>query len=254
MVGNQVKEKLARGEVPLGTMVFEFSSSGIARLAAWAGAEFVIFDQEHTGWDTDTIRALVASARGSGIVPFVRVPAAQYHLLARPLDVGAMGVMVPMVESEEQARLMVWSTKYPPLGRRGVGILHRDELEEGPLANTLERLNRDVMLLAQIETSAGLEHADAIAAVEGIDVLWIGHYDLTASLGIPGQFDHRLFQDAVDSLLETCRRHGKPLGILATSVDEARAWLDRGFGILGYGGDIWLYAEALKAGLDALRQ
>jgi 2-keto-3-deoxy-L-rhamnonate aldolase RhmA len=253
MVGNPVKEKLARGEVPLGTMVFEFSSSGVARLAAWAGAEYVLFDQEHTGWGTDTIRALIATARGSNIVPFVRVPAAQYHLMARPLDVGAMGVMVPMVESEEQARLMVWSTKYPPVGRRGVGILHKDELEHGPLSATLDRLNSEIMLIAQIETAAGLENAEAIAAVEGIDCLWIGHFDLTASLGIPGQFEHRLFQDAVDRLLEICRRHGKALGILATSVGEAQAWLDRGFGILAYGGDIWLYAESLKAGLDALR-
>jgi 2-dehydro-3-deoxyglucarate aldolase/4-hydroxy-2-oxoheptanedioate aldolase len=145
------------------------------------------------------------------------------------------------------------STKYPPLGRRGVGILHRDELEEGPLAGTLDRLNRDILLYAQIETAAGLEHAEAIAAVDGIDVLWIGHYDLTASLGIPGDFEHRLFQEAVDRLLEVCARHGKPLGILATSVGEARAWLERGFGILAYGGDLWLYAESLKAGLAELR-
>jgi 2-dehydro-3-deoxyglucarate aldolase/4-hydroxy-2-oxoheptanedioate aldolase len=253
MIGNPVKEKLARGEVPLGTMVFEFSSSGVARLAAWAGAEFVIFDQEHTGWDLDTIRALIATARGSDTVPCVRVPAAQYHLLARPLDVGAMGVMVPMVESEQQARLIVDSTKYPPLGRRGVGILHRDELEEGPLAGTLDRLNRDILLYAQIETAAGLEHAEAIAAVDGIDVLWIGHYDLPASLGIPGDFEHRLFQEAGGRLREVCARHGKPLGILATSVGEARAWLERGFGILAYGGDLWLYAESLKAGLAELR-
>jgi 2-dehydro-3-deoxyglucarate aldolase/4-hydroxy-2-oxoheptanedioate aldolase len=253
MIGNPVKDKVARGEVPLGTMVFEFSSSGLARLAAWAGAEFVIFDQEHTGWGTDTIRGLIATARGSDIVPFVRVPAAQYHLLARPLDVGAMGVMVPMVESEEQARLMVWSTKYPPVGRRGVGILHKDELEEGPLSGTLERLNREIMLIAQIETASGLENAEAIAGVDGIDCLWIGHFDLTASLGIPGQFEHEAFQGAVDRLLEICRSHGKPLGILATSVEEARAWLERGFGIVAYGGDLWLYAESLKAGLDELR-
>jgi 2-dehydro-3-deoxyglucarate aldolase/4-hydroxy-2-oxoheptanedioate aldolase len=164
-----------------------------------------------------------------------------------------MGIMVPMVESEEQARVMVSSTKYPPLGRRGVGILHRDELDEGPLSNTLERLNREIVLLAQIETAAGLENADAIAAVEGIDVLWIGHFDLTASLGIPGDFEHRLFQDAVDRLLEVCRSRGKPLGIMAGSLAEARAWLDRGFGILAYGGDLWLYAESLKSGLEALR-
>src|SRR5438128_6089924 len=98
MQSNPVKAKLRKDVPTFGTMVFEFASTGIARIAAAAGAEFVIFDMEHTGWSMDTIRTLLATARGTDIVPMVRVAAMEYHFLARVLDLGAMGVMVPMVE------------------------------------------------------------------------------------------------------------------------------------------------------------
>src|SRR5689334_12895998 len=116
---NEVKRALKAGGVALGTMVMEFSSTGVARLAAEAGCDFVMFDMEHTGWGVETVRTLIATARGADVVPMVRVPATQYHFLARVLDVGAMGVMVPMVESLEQARQIVHYCKYPPEGRRG---------------------------------------------------------------------------------------------------------------------------------------
>src|SRR5215203_5402676 len=111
---NSAKRKLLDGDVSLGTMVFEFPTTGIGRIAAEAGAEFVIYDMEHTGWSIETIRGLIATSRAANLVPMVRIPATQYHLIARPLDVGAMGLMVPMVESAEQAQVIVDSAKYPP--------------------------------------------------------------------------------------------------------------------------------------------
>jgi 2-keto-3-deoxy-L-rhamnonate aldolase RhmA len=250
---NPVKRRLAEGGVALGTMVFEFATTGIARLAAGAGAEFVIFDQEHTGASLETVRMFCATARACDLVPLVRVPATEYHLLAGALDVGPMGLMVPMVESDEQARRIVASAKYPPVGRRGVGILYRDDWVEGSVATTMERVNRELLLIAQIETAAGLEHAEAIAAVDGIDVLWIGHFDLTASLGIPGQFEHADYLAAVDRLVEVSRSAGKALGIMAGSLDDGLWALERGFRAVAYGGDLWLYQEALRSGLERLR-
>src|SRR5207253_6820641 len=184
-------------------------------------------------------------ARACDLVPLVRVPSTQYHLLAGALDVGPMGLMVPMVESPEQAQLIVESTKYPPVGRRGVGILYRDDWVEGNVATTMESVNRELLLIAQVETAAGVEHAEEIGAVDGIDVLWIGHYDLTASLGIPGQFEHGDYLGAVERVLEAAGRTGKALGIMAGSMDDARWALERGFRALAYGGDLWLYQEAL---------
>jgi 2-dehydro-3-deoxyglucarate aldolase/4-hydroxy-2-oxoheptanedioate aldolase len=251
---NPVKRKLAAGDVSLGTMVFEFATTGIARLAAASGAEFVLLDQEHTGASLETVRMFAATARACDVVPLVRVPATEYHLLAGALDVGPMGVMVPMVESAEQARKIVASAKYPPVGRRGVGILYRDDWVEGSVAATMERVNQELLLIAQVETAAGVEHADEIAAVEGIDVLWIGHYDLTTSLGIPGQFEHESYLSAVDRLLDVSRRSGKALGIMAGTVDDGVWALERGFRAVAYGGDLWLYQEALRSGLARLAE
>jgi 2-keto-3-deoxy-L-rhamnonate aldolase RhmA len=233
-------------------MVLEFGTTGIARAAAACGAQFVLFDQEHTGWSTETVRMLVAAGRAWSIVPLVRVPAVRYDLISRVLDVGALGIMAPMVESEAQARVLVESVKYPPLGRRGVGIMQRDELEPGGLAPTLEKSNRETLVIAQIESVAGLDEAEAIAAVDGIDVLWVGHNDLTTSLGVPGQFDHPSYVNAVDRLLAIATAHGKAVGDVVSSVDAGRAALARGFRIIAYGGDLQLYEDALRVGLASL--
>src|SRR5215211_6337066 len=125
---NLVKQTLAAGGVSIGTMVFEFNTPGIGRIAAAAGAEFIVYDLEHTGWSIETIRMLMATTRAAEIVPMVRVPATQYHLISGPLDAGAMGIMVPMVETAEQARQIVQSAKYPPQGKRGCafGVAHDD--------------------------------------------------------------------------------------------------------------------------------
>jgi 2-keto-3-deoxy-L-rhamnonate aldolase RhmA len=251
---NWVKRALAAGDRSLGTMVFEFPTIGIGRIAATAGAEFVIYDMEHTGWSIETIRGLMASSRAADLVPMVRIPATEYHLISRPLDVGAMGLMVPMVESAEQARVIVDSAKYPPLGRRGAafGMAH-DDYSGGDIIEKMESANDEVLLIAQIETAQGVDNLDAIAAVDGIDVLWIGHFDLTNSLGIPGQFSHPTYLEAVERVLEACHRHGKAPGIMAGAVADGQALLQQGFRAMAYSGDHWIYQLALRQGLDALR-
>ena len=252
---NEVKRTLGAGGVALGTMVFEFNTPGIARLAAAAGAEFVVFDQEHTGWSVETIRSLMATARAADLVPLVRVPATQYHLLSRPLDVGASGLMVPMVESEEQARLIVRSAKYPPQGGRGAafGIAH-DDYEAGDAVAKMRSANEETLIIAQIETAAGVENVERIAAVEGIDVLWVGHNDVTNSMGIAGKFTHPDYLRAIGRFVAACRRHGKAPGFMATSVENARVLLAQGVRCLAYWGDLWLYSQALGQGLAAIRE
>ncbi|MBV8677832.1 MAG: aldolase [Planctomycetaceae bacterium] len=251
---NRVKRRLAEGGVSIGTFLLEFNTTGIARIAAAAGAEFTIVDMEHSGWGIETIRMLLATARGTEMVPLVRVPATEYHFIARVLDMGAMGIMVPMVEGEEQARRVVQSAKYPPAGRRGAafGVAHDDYLG-GDMAAKIRVANDEVLLIAQVETARGLENVEAIAAVEGLDVIWIGQADLTTSLGIPGQYTHPAFLEAVDRVADACRRSGKVLGYLALDVEDGRAMLSRGFRMLAFGGDLWLYQQALRRGIEALR-
>lgn len=255
MKNNPVKKRIEQGGVSVGTMIFEFNTTGIARIAAAAGAEFAMFDMEHTGWSLETVRMLLATCRATEMVPMVRVPATEYHFIARCLDLGAMGIMVPMVESAEQAQKIVQSAKYPPVGRRGAafGVAH-DDYTGGDIVEKIASANREILLIAQIETAQGLQHVDAIAAVAGIDVLWIGQFDLTNSLGIPGQFDHPLFLQSVEKVVKVCKQHNKIPGYMVSDVAGAKMMLEQGFRILAYSGDIWLYQAALSQGIAAFRE
>jgi 2-dehydro-3-deoxyglucarate aldolase/4-hydroxy-2-oxoheptanedioate aldolase len=253
MRANKVKRVLCGGGISVGTLVFEFNTTGIPRIVAEAGAEFILFDMEHTGWSIESIRMLIA-VTPSSIVPFVRVPATEYHFIARVLDIGAMGIMVPMVESVEQAQRIVQFAKYPPMGRRGAafGVAH-DDYSDGDIVEKMRSANDELLLIALIETIDGIKNVDAIAAVSGIDVLWIGHFDLTNSMGIPGQFDHPEFTHSVHAVLEACRRHDKVPAFMAGDVVTGKALLDQGFRMIGYGGDLWIYQQALAQGVNALK-
>jgi 2-keto-3-deoxy-L-rhamnonate aldolase RhmA len=252
---NKVKRTLARGGVSVGTMMLEFATTGIGRIAAEAGAEFAVFDMEHTGWSMETIRLLMATSRAADIVPLVRVPTAQYHFIARALDVGAMGVVIPMVADADEARLIVESAKYPPPGRRGCafGVAH-DDYRGGDLAAKLSHANAEVMIIPQIETAQGLGDVDRIAAVEGVDALLIGPYDLTTSLGIPGQFDHTAFRDATRRVVEACERHGKAAVLATMEVGELCAGPSNGFRMLMYLADVWIYQQALSRCFRSIRE
>ncbi len=245
---NPVKRKLAAGETSIGLIVGEFTTTGIGRIAAAAGAEFVMFDMEHGGIDIGATKNILAAARASGIVPLVRTPSTGYHLISQPLDAGAMGVMVPMVESAEQARAIVASAKYPPVGRRGVGVYYADDVESDGLAATLSKANDELLLIAQIETMEGVAHVEEIAAVDGIDVLWIGHFDLTTSLGTPGEFWNDAHTAAVDRVFDACRRPGKAAGSMANDAADLRMLAEKGFTALAYN-DAMLFSAALRAAL-----
>jgi 2-dehydro-3-deoxyglucarate aldolase/4-hydroxy-2-oxoheptanedioate aldolase len=184
----------------------------------------------------------------------VRVPALQYHFIARVLDVGAMGVVVPMVADAVQARTIVESAKYPPAGRRGLafGVAH-DDYRIGDLSETIRAANDEVMLIAQIETPGGVAEADAIAAIDGIDALWIGQYDLTATMGIPGRFDEPAFREATARVVESCRSRGKAAVLGSGSVETLREGPGAGYRMIVYLADLWIYQQALRQGLAASR-
>jgi len=250
---NTVKQRLQAGEVVVGTMVFEFSTTGIGRLVAAAGAEYVIYDMEHTGWGSDTTRTLLATTPES-VAGIVRVPTNLPYLVNQQLDLGAVGVMVPMVETAEMAQTLSASAHYPPDGRRGAafGIAH-DDYVGGDIPNKVASANENVLTIAQIETSGGVENAEAIAAVDGIDVLFLGHFDLSNFLGIPGSFDDERFTESVDRIVMAANEHGKALACLALTVDEAKKWIDRGFRMITFGGDLWVYQRALAEGIRAIK-
>jgi 2-keto-3-deoxy-L-rhamnonate aldolase RhmA len=249
---NPLKRTLAAGGTIVGVLCVEFATPGIARLVDAAGADFVMFDMEHSGWSIETIKELLAASRASRCTPLVRVSDVQRHLISRPLDLGAMGLMIPMVESAEKARQIVDLARFPPDGSRGVGVYYADDIEPEGLAASLAKANRNQLLIAQIETTRGVDAVDEIAAVDGIDLLVIGHFDLTTSLGVPGQFGHPLHARAVDRILAAAEKAGKPVGSLANDVEHAKALIAQGYSSVMYCDSI-LFASALGDGVAALR-
>jgi 2-dehydro-3-deoxyglucarate aldolase/4-hydroxy-2-oxoheptanedioate aldolase len=251
---NPVKSALASGGHAVGTMAFEFFTPSLPQIVKAAGAQFLLYDMEHSSADVETMKWQFAACRGIGLVPLVRVPATEYHFVARMLDAGAMGIMVPMVETAEQAARIVSFTRYPPLGRRGAafGVAPHDDFLAAPVTETIAAAHERTLVLCLVETEVGIRNVDAIAAVPGVDVVWLGHFDLTNFLGIPAQFDHPRFQEAVDALVAACNRHGKAAGFLAADDRWASEYRARGFRILAYGVDVVLLQRALEAGLSKL--
>jgi len=252
---NAVKRKLEAGEAVLGTMIFEFFTPGIAQIVKAAGADFILYDMEHSGIGIDVVKAQMAACRGIGLVPLVRVPTLQSHFIAGCLDAGAMGIMVPMVETAVQAREIVKATRYPPAGRRGAafGVAH-DDYEGGSVADKVAAANARTLVIALVETAEGIKNVDEIAAVDGIDVVWLGHFDLTNFMGIAAQFEHPDYLAAVDRLLAAARHHGRAAGMMAADAVWARNYRRKGFNMIAYGLDLALFQNALREGLVVLKE
>ena len=252
LLRNVVKEKLARDELVLSMTVKLVRTVEIAAIASTAGFDSLYIDLEHSSFSLDTTGQICMAALAVGITPFVRVPSKEY--VARVLDGGALGVIAPHIQSAEDAVEMVRAAKFPPLGNRSfAGALPHFQYRTFASAATFEAVNDATMVIAMIESAEALAAVDEIAAVEGVDVLFIGTNDLCASLGIPGQFTHPDYLRAIDRFFAACRRHGKVPGIMATTVEGAREQLAQGYRCLAYSGDIWLYHQELSEGLAAIR-
>jgi 2-dehydro-3-deoxyglucarate aldolase/4-hydroxy-2-oxoheptanedioate aldolase len=248
---NLVKPPVLARETVVGSMTFEFFSPGMSAILANAGCRFVIYDMEHTGLGFETLKWLFSTCRGLPIEPMVRVPRGEYTWLARALDLGARGVMIPMVESVEQARAIVEACRYPPAGRRGAGFgFAQCDYRGGDVGQKVRSANERTLVIAQIETERGLAEVEAIAQVDGIDVLWVGHFDLSNFMGMPAQFDDPRFDAAMRHVAEVARRHGKAAGFMAAD----RRWIDRvkamGYTMIAVGTDVGLLADATRALVD----
>ena len=254
MRDNPVKARITAGGSAFGAMIFEFFTPGIAQICKAAGAEFMLYDMEHTAISTETLRQQFALCRGLGIVPMVRVPTTEYDFIARMLDVGAMGIMVPMVDTAEQAAFIASCCKYPPVGRRGAafGVGH-DDFTGGSVLDKMKAGNERTLVICQIETAVGAENCDAIAAVPGVDVLWLGHFDLTNFMGIPAQFDNPRYLKAVDDVVAACDRHGKTPAFMAADQKWMKDYLAKGFRLMAYGVDIGIFQTALAQGIYFMR-
>ena len=240
------RQRLHQGEVLLGQMVLELFTPGIGPMLAACGLDFVIFDMEHGRCDIALLSEMVTSCRGCNIVPLARVPDAAYAPLSRVLDIGARGVMVPRVETRQQAEDIVSQLKYAPLGKRGVALGIAHDLYRAGTPEFFAKANEEITVILLLETEKAFENLDEIVSVPGVDVAWMGHYDLTVSMGIPAQFEHPRFLAAMDRLVSACQRHGVAPGFLPPTPESAVHWIDKGFRVISLGSDIGIFLDGVR--------
>ncbi|NJO38246.1 MAG: hpch/hpai aldolase [Rhizobiales bacterium] len=255
MAAPSLKAMARSKDLKIGHFIVEFATPGIGQILKGAGCDFALFDTEHSGFGFETIKSVLRYMQAADLPTIVRVPSDEYNHIARAADMGAEGIMVPMIGTADQARAVVHSLKYHPEGGRGValGIAH-DRYMPGPTMEKLAAANQRTTFFAQIETADGVANADEIAAVDGVDCLWIGHFDLSSSLGIPGDFEHKLFKDAVKTVTRACEAHGKALGRLVPTVEEGVRLNRAGHDFICYSGDVWALQQAVAAAVSAIRE
>ncbi|MBM3643645.1 MAG: hpch/hpai aldolase [Alphaproteobacteria bacterium] len=256
MTAPSLRALLTRPGPKVGTFLFEFATPGIGQIVKAAGADFAVLDMEHTGFGFDTVRATVKSLQAAELPCVVRVPSQARHHVSRALDAGADGVMVPIVSSVDQAKAILQAAKYWPLGTRGValGLAHeRYARRSEPLLKRFAEQNDRTVVILQIEDGRGAEAADAIAALPGVDMLWLGHNDLSVALDKPGAFDDPAFTAAEQAMLAACRKRGKAAGRLAVDAAEAKRFTGMGYDFVSISGDVWLLQSALAAGIATVK-
>jgi 2-keto-3-deoxy-L-rhamnonate aldolase RhmA len=243
---NGFRQRLQRGEVLLGQMVLELFTPGIGPMLDACGLDFVIFDMEHGRCDLALLSEMIASCRGSNIFPMARVPDVNFVPLSRVLDIGARGVMVPRVETRQQAEDIVSQLKYAPQGKRGVALGIAHDLYRAGSADFFAQANEEIAIVLLLETEKAFENLDEIVSVPGVDVAWMGHYDLTVSIGIPAQFDHPRFLAAMDALIASCQKFGVAPGFLPPTPESAVHWIDKGFRAISLGSDIGVFLDGVR--------
>lgn len=242
-------------EAKLGHFLCEFDTPGIGHILKAAGCDFAMLDMEHSGFSFETVKAMLRYMEAAELACIVRVPSHAYDHVARVCDMGAEGIVIPNVRTAAEAKQIVDWIKYSPKGSRGVALqIAHDRYRVAPVADALAAANERTTFFPLIESQEGAENADAIAGVDGVDCLFVGHLDLSVSLGVPGAFEHPKFRAAMDRIVAAGRRHGKALGRNVPTVEEGVQAHRQGFDFLTYSGDIWLYRTALTDGMASLRK
>ena len=213
-VNNPARARLERGELSLGVGVRAARTADIAKMMKSCGYDWLFIDLEHGTMSLEFASTISVAALDTGIAPIVRVPFMQHHMATRALDGGALGIVMPHVDTPEQAREIADHLKYPPMGHRSVaGGQAIFDFKPMPIAELIRESNAATMVVVMLETPTAIANADKIAAVPGVDVLLIGTNDLAAEMGIPGEFGHERVAAAYETVIAACKKHGKWSGM-----------------------------------------
>lgn len=240
------RSRVLSGQPLYGAFLMLASPLG-AELAARAGFDWLVVDLEHGGGGEAELLAQLYAIETTGAAAIVRPASGERLRIGRALDLGAAGIMVPRLETVEEASEAVSFLRWPPDGVRGLALITRGaRLGEVGHAD-VRSLNEQVLGIIQVESGRAVDNAEAIAAIDGVDVLFVGPTDLSHSLGIPGQFDHPTFTDSLDRVVAACRRHGKSAGILLRRPSDLDRHLELGFRFIGLASDAAFVADGARA-------
>ena len=249
MQSNSFRERLLRGDRLIGTTV-TLPSPEVAEILSRVGFDWLWIDTEHSPYGTLQAQHLLQAA-GPGFPSIIRVPWADDVWIKKALDTGATGVIIPQVNTAADARRIVAACRYPPDGTRGVGSTraHAYGLD---FQSYIDTANRDTAIIVQTEHIEAADNIEEIAAVEGLDALMVGPYDLSASMEKIGQVQHPEVQQAIEKIRQASLAAGKQLGIFCDSPETAKLWIDKGFSLISLGTDAMHLISATRSAISAL--
>jgi 4-hydroxy-2-oxoheptanedioate aldolase len=246
---NAAKARLRNGELAIGIGVRLVRNVDIIKVMKAAGFDWLFLDLEHGAMSIETACEISTAAQDSGIAPIVRVPHGELAMATRVLDGGALGIVIPHVDTVEEAREIADRLRYPPRGHRSVGGGQAQfDYAPLPLGEMTEKSDENTLITVMIETPKAVDNAEAIAAVPGIDCLLVGSSDLSMEMGIPGQNGHERIRAAVDKVVAGCRKHGKWPGMGGAYSEELlQLYTDKGMKLILAGNDLPMLTGAARA-------
>ncbi|MDY7078772.1 MAG: aldolase/citrate lyase family protein [Chloroflexota bacterium] len=252
---NALREQLGQGKPVYGTMIQALRLPAIGQIMALAGCDFLFFDMEHGPFNMETIADMVQVTRLAGVTPLVRVPNDEYHLMARVLDAGAQGIMIPRVETKAQVEHIIECTMYPPIGNRGCSVTkgHNDFAGQN-LWEFTEEANGENMIILQIERARAVQDIDDLLSVPGVGGAILGPNDLALSMGVRDADMLGALEQPIQRVLDAALKHEIPCGIHIANLDWLAEWQRRGMQLICYSTDINFLRNGAASGIKRLKK
>jgi len=249
-----LKQKLKNNELTVGSWIMMGNTMSV-EVMALAGFDWLVVDIEHTSIGMETVQLLITTIQANDMKALVRVSKNEEVVIKKVLDIGADGIIVPMVSSKEDAEQAVDYAKYPPVGKRGVGLYRATKY--GTNFEAYKKwVNDELVIIAQIEHIDAVNNIDEIVKVEGIDGTIIGPYDLSGSMGYPGEFERDDVKEAVQKVLDRCKKHNMPSGfhVVDTNPESLNQKITQGCTFLAYGIDYFFMRDAAMNGMKQIKR
>ena len=249
-----LKQKLKNNELTLGSWV-TIGHPAVIDIMASAGFEWLVVDIEHTSIDLTTAHNLITTIQANGMKALVRVSKNEEVIIKRILDMGADGIVVPMVKSKEDALEAIDYAKYPPIGKRGVGLFRAQKYGLG-FDEYKKWVNEELVIIAQIEHIEAVRNIDEIITTDGIDGVIIGPYDLSGSMGYPGEYHRDDVKNAIDNVLASCKKHHIPSGfhVIESDPTKLNERIEQGCTFLAYSLDFFFLGDCAREGMSKVKR